>query len=354
MKIWLYAFVFLFLGARSVWASDSAVLTEMLTPLTEKYLYPLSLDKVVTTGLQALSDLDSQLTVSKGRNNFYLYVNRQVKKVIPLPENTSDVAQWADTAAKVIEAAAKVSEQVSFRDFEVPDLMMKKIAASLDEYSHYFSEYDYDEERESNAIYTLYSERNIDGFLYLRVRVFNRQTTKQIKASLEKSPLVSGVILDLRGNSGGIFNEALKTADLFTDGEIITYTAGKDNADIHYYTSKEGELYSGALVVLVDGDTASAAEVLAAGLQEQSRAKLVGTQTFGKGTIQNVMVMSGGGKLVLTTEQFFTPSGKIIHKNGVTPDICLTPDDDGNCLKESRLRIEEDIETAVKILKNEI
>lgn len=113
-------------------------------------------------------------------------------------------------------------------------------------------------------------------------------------------------------------------------------------------------MYGGPLAVLVDGETASAAEVLAAGLQDQSRAKIVGTKTFGKGTIQNVIQMSNGGKLVLTTEQFFTPSGKIIHQNGVTPDICEAKNADGSCKQESRLWEEHDIETAIKLLKNEI
>ena len=232
--------------------------------------------------------------------------------------------------------------------------MMKKITGKLDKFSHYYSEYDYSDDAEENSIYTLYSDRKIDDVLYLRIRIFNKQTAKAVQGSLERNKPYSAVILDLRGNSGGILNEALKVADFFTDNEIITYTSGRDDSNIHYYTSKEGRLYSGPLAILVDGETASAAEVLAAGLQDQSRAKIIGTKTFGKGTIQNVIQMSNGGKLVLTTEQFFTPSGKIIHQNGVTPDLCVVPAADNSCPQESRLWEENDISTAIKLLKNEM
>ena len=205
-----------------------------------------------------------------------------------------------------------------------------------------------------SPFYTLYSERLIDDVLYLRVRIFNKQTAINIEKSLRHHAKISGVILDLRGNSGGILNAALKTANFFTDNEIITYTVERDNSNIHYYTSEEGELYSGPLAVLIDGQTASAAEVLAAGLQEQSRAKLIGSQSFGKGTIQKITQISNGGKLSVTSAQFFTPSGKKIHNRGVTPDICLSLNEQKQCTKEKRLDNDEDLNTAIKVLKNEL
>lgn len=343
------------LAAMPAYASvDENLINEMLTAVDNDYLQPVNNDELAINGLQAITALDSDILISKGSDKFYIYYKKQIKKIIPQPQNADNAAEWSMVMAKIADETAKWSDKVAQRDFELPDLMMKKITEKLDKFSHYYSEYDYSDDKDENAIYTLYSDRKIDDVLYLRVRIFNKQTAKAVLGSLERSRPYSAVILDLRGNSGGILNEALKVADFFTDNEIITYTSGKDGDNVHYYTSKDGRIYDGPMVVLVDGETASAAEVLAAGLQDQSRAKVVGTQTFGKGTIQNVIQMSNGGKLVLTTEQFFTPSGKIIHQNGVIPDVCTAKDVDGACKRESRLWDESDIETAIKLLKNEI
>ena len=111
-------------------------------------------------------------------------------------------------------------------------------------------------------------------------------------------------------------------------------------------------MYSGPLIVIIDGETASAAEVLAAGLQSQSRAKIVGSQSYGKGTIQNITQISNGGKLVLTTEQFFTPDDKPIHNVGVIPDVCLALKNEV-CFKENALRNENYLEEAIDLLKND-
>lgn len=329
---------------------DEHLLNEMLTTINQNYLEPVDNAKMVSAGLNGLSDLDAGFVVSKGVDRIYIYYNRRIVGVAPIPKEQSDIVAWVGTIAKAIREAAKVSEQVALKDFETPDVIMKKMIQSLDEYSHYYSEYEYAEEEENNAIFTLYADRMIEDVLYLRVRIFNKQTGKMVKQSLENHPEAKGVILDLRGNGGGVFNEALKVAKLFCDDAIITYTAGREEKNKHYYTSGKGALYSGPLVVLTDGKTASAAEVLAGGLQEQSRAQIIGAHTFGKGTIQKIIVMSNGGKLVLTSEQFYTPSGKIIHKKGIEPDVCLNYVVDGACEKTDRGNKEEDIEKALEIL----
>lgn len=329
------------------------LLNEMFTTLNNKYLEPINNENLISTGLSALNDIDKNITISKGNTRFYIYFDRQIYKAVAFPQDRNDINGWVDTTSAIIEAASEKSAEISLKDFQIPDLIMKKMALVLDKYSRYFSEYEYHEEENNNTIYTLYSDRIIDDILYIRLRIFNKQTEKAVKKSLNDNTDVKGVIIDLRGNSGGMFNEALKVAGLFIDNAIITYTAGRNNSNIHYYTSKDNTIYDGPLIILVDGKTASAAEVLAGGLQEQSRAKIIGTRTFGKGTIQNIIQMSNKGKLVLTTEQFYTPSGKVIHKHGIIPDICLEKDNNNNCIKNSRLHNDEDIDTAIKILKNE-
>ncbi|MBR1601471.1 MAG: hypothetical protein IJ677_07830 [Alphaproteobacteria bacterium] len=333
---------------------DRNLLNEMLTTLNRQYIKPIDNVAVVTAGLNGLKDVDDGFVVSQGVDRIYIYYNRKISGVIPIPKDADDISAWINSIAKAIESSIKVSEKASLRDFEIPDLIMKRMVQSLDEYSHYYSEYEYNEDEENNAIFTLYADRMIDDILYLRVRVFNRQTGSMVKQSLKNNPEAKGVILDLRNNSGGIFNEALKVAKLFCDNEIITYTAGRNAENKHYYTSGEGAFYSGPLIVITDGGTASAAEVLAAGLQEQSRAKIIGSHSFGKGTIQKITVMGNGGRLVLTSEQFFTPSGKIIHKKGIEPDVCLNHIVDGQCEKVERANNEEDIEKAIEILRKEM
>lgn len=353
-KIVLILMLFFSFETQAAAVVEKHLLNEMLTTVNRQYLNDVDNSKALTVGFQALSDLDNKFVVSRGAGRFYIYYDRKISHVVPFPDDNKDIRAWIDTVAKVIEGATKVSEKASLRDFELPDLIMKKMVESLDEYSHYYSEYEYKDDEENDALYTLYADRMIDDVLYIRIRVFNKQTGGLVKQSLEKHLNVSGVILDLRGNGGGMFNEALKVAKLFSDNKIITFTAGRNKENIHYYTSGDGVVYSGPLVVLVDGKTASAAEVLSGGLQEQKRAKLVGSHTFGKGTIQNITVMSNGGKLVLTTEQFFTPSGKVIHKNGIEPDVCLAGTVDGVCEKNDRSKIDDDIDTAINLLKEDI
>lgn len=333
---------------------DTHLVNEMLTTVNRQYYEPVDNAELILAGLQAVSDLDNKFTFSKGRDRFYIYYNRVINRAVPFPEKDDDVYAWIETLSKLLNATTEISKIADVKDFELPDRVMKKMTEKLDEYSHYYSEYDYDENSHKNEVYTLFKDRLIDDVLYLKVRTFNKQTGKLVQQALENNPEVKGVVLDLRGNSGGMFNEALKVANLFCDNEIITYTAGRNNENIHYYTSKENPLYTGPLVIMIDGDTASAAEVLSGGLQEQSRAKLIGTHSFGKGTIQSVTQMSNGGRLVLTTEQFFTPSGKVIHKKGIEPDVCLSGKTREGCYSEKRVDKEEDIEQAIKLLKGEL
>lgn len=350
-KLLILLLLFCYSEAAAETAVDKHLLNEMLTTVTNRYLEPVDNVTLVYNGLQALSDVDKNLVVSKGSDRFYIYYNQKINRSVRFPQDMQNIPQWVDTLAQIIDISTEISEKLSIRDFEIPDLIMKGMTSGLDKYTRYYSVYDYDDNEETNTVYTLFSERLIDDVLYLRVRVFNKQTAKAVENSLRQNQNINGVILDLRGNSGGMLNEALKVADLFCDNEIITYTAGRHNNNIHYYTSKEGALFGGALVIMVDGETASAAEVLAGGLQEQSRAKIIGMHTFGKGSIQTVTQMSNGGKLVLTGEQFFTPSGKVINEQGIEPDVCLSDTLTDSCPKEIRERRESDITQAVELVK---
>ena len=131
-----------------------------------------------------------------------------------------------------------------------------------------------------------------------------------------------GVVLDLRRNPGGLLNQAVKVSDAFLDrGEIVS-TRGRDDDDSQRFTARKGDLANGLpMVVLINRGSASASEIVAGALQDHKRAVIMGTESFGKGSVQTIMPIPGHGAMRLTTAAYFTPSGRSIQQTGITPDI---------------------------------
>lgn len=166
---------------------------------------------------------------------------------------------------------------------------------------------------------------------YLRITSFNDHTDSTLQKyfrDLEKNntaPL-AGIILDLRNNPGGLLNQAVAVADEFLDkGEIVS-TRGRIKGQNTRYTARKGDLLSGKpIVVLINGGSASASEIVAGALQDHKRAILMGNQSFGKGSVQTIMNLPGGAGMRLTTALYYTPSGTSIQAEGITPDIIVNP-----------------------------
>ncbi|KIC45763.1 peptidase S41 [Ruegeria sp. ANG-S4] len=165
----------------------------------------------------------------------------------------------------------------------------------------------------------------------LRVTTFNDQTYPNLKEGLEEQieeagglENVNGVVLDLRNNPGGLLTQAIKVSDAFLDeGEIVS-TRGRDPADGERFNATAGDLTGGKpIVVLINGGSASASEIVAGALQDHNRAIVVGTKSFGKGSVQTVMPLRGDGAMRLTTSRYYTPSGRSIQALGVSPDIIV-------------------------------
>ncbi|MEM6914101.1 MAG: S41 family peptidase, partial [Pseudomonadota bacterium] len=163
----------------------------------------------------------------------------------------------------------------------------------------------------------------------LRVTTFNDQTYRNLESGLNEQieeaggrDSVSGIVLDLRNNPGGLLNQAIKVSDAFLDkGEIVS-TRGRDPADGERFNATDGDLAEGLpIVVLINGGSASASEIVAGALQDHRRAIVVGTKSFGKGSVQTVMPLRGDGAMRLTTARYYTPSGRSIQALGVSPDI---------------------------------
>ena len=174
----------------------------------------------------------------------------------------------------------------------------------------------------------------------LRISSFTDQTYPNLESGLKQAvedaggmENVSGVILDLRNNPGGLLNQAILVSDAFLDkGEIVS-TRGREPQDSERYNAVPGDLAEGKpIVVLINGGSASASEIVSGALQDHRRAIIVGTKSFGKGSVQTIMPLQGDGAMRLTTARYYTPSGRSIQALGVAPDI----------LVEQRPPIEED------------
>lgn len=164
------------------------------------------------------------------------------------------------------------------------------------------------------------------GYGYIRVRQFQTDTTESIKKALVTMVPLKGLILDLRYDPGGLLSQAVDVSDLFLDeGKKIVYTSGRAQEDKKEYISKKGDkAYEDfPIVVLINGGTASAAEIVAGALQDNKRAVVLGTKSFGKASVQVIRPLSDGSALKLTIARYYTPSGRDIQATGIIPDIVL-------------------------------
>ncbi|MGE5766890.1 MAG: S41 family peptidase, partial [Bacteroidota bacterium] len=168
---------------------------------------------------------------------------------------------------------------------------------------------------------------------YIRVSGFNNRTADSLRQKIrqaqnELAGELRGYILDLRGNPGGLLEQAVAVSDIFVTSGRIVSTHGRHDGSHQYFPAEElqqGDLTNNApMVVLIDGGSASASEIVAAALQDTGRAVLVGSASFGKGTVQTVSQLSNSGELILTWARFHAPSGYALHRRGVLPDICTT------------------------------
>ena len=162
---------------------------------------------------------------------------------------------------------------------------------------------------------------------YIRVTSFNEQTEMGLKKAMTslKSELgddMRGIVLDLRNNPGGLLEQAVSVADAFLDkGEIVS-TRGRDPDEVQRFSARDGDVSNGKpIVVLINGGSASASEIVAGALQDHRRALVLGTKSFGKGSVQTIIPLSGHGAMRLTTSRYYTPSGRSIQATGIEPDI---------------------------------
>ena len=160
---------------------------------------------------------------------------------------------------------------------------------------------------------------------YVRIASFQSDTAEDVSSALEeleKEGRVKGLVIDLRNNPGGLLSQAIEVSDLFVDSGIIVSTKGRGNGhNIKATAHKNKHSREYPIIVLVNGGSASAAEIVAGALQDNKRALILGTRTFGKGSVQTILPLSDGSGLRLTTARYYTPSGRSIQSSGIVPDI---------------------------------
>lgn len=187
---------------------------------------------------------------------------------------------------------------------------------------------------------------------YIRLRAFNEQSHAQLTKKLSALPnnKLSGYILDLRNNPGGLLSQAIKITGTFLDGGEVVSTRGKDQRDIKIFNAKKGDMINKKpLIVLINKGSASASEIVSGALKDHKRAIILGEKSFGKGSVQSIIPLKNGGGLRLTTAKYYLPSGESIHEKGVEPDITVKRENK----EKFKINTETDnqLEYAINLLK---
>ena len=193
----------------------------------------------------------------------------------------------------------------------------------------------------------------INNVGYIRLTTFSETTTEGMKKSIKKiqgelGKNFQGLILDLRNNPGGLLNQSISVSDSFLDrGEIVS-TKGRKNEDASRVFAKKGDVINGKpLVVLINSGSASASEIVAGALKDHSRAIIIGTRSFGKGSVQSIIPLPGNGAMRLTTARYYTPSGVSIQAKGIEPDIQVEAGVTNIKEKDTKIRREENLRGAL-------
>jgi carboxyl-terminal processing protease len=166
-----------------------------------------------------------------------------------------------------------------------------------------------------------------DGYIWLRIAQFQRDTGRDVidalKPYVSEGP-IKGLVLDLRNNPGGVLSASVEVAGAVLDGGLVVYTQGRHPSSDEAFDAEPGDMLSGVpIVVLINGGSASASEIVAGALQDRSRAIIMGTRSFGKGSVQSVLPVSETRAVKLTTARYYTPNGRSIQAEGIVPDIVV-------------------------------
>jgi carboxyl-terminal processing protease len=183
---------------------------------------------------------------------------------------------------------------------------------------------------------------------YIRITRFNRRANKGVRLAIKKIKAklgegLQGIVLDLRNNPGGLLNQSVSVAGAFLDGGVVVSSRGRKDGSTREMEADDGDPTGAArIIVLINSGSASASEIVAGALQDHARATVMGTRSYGKGSVQTIFKIDDEGALKITTAMYYLPNGRLIQKHGVTPDIRVIPQ------KVSKKRREKDLKRALK------
>jgi carboxyl-terminal processing protease len=319
------------------------------------YVKPVQADLISQAGLDTLTKFDHDVVVEVTDRELLIKHGTQQVTELPAPA-PDDWPAWARVAGQAITSAAAVSPRIAkVPEDDLEDAVISGTVAALDPYSQYLPPNSAsrnilresertavdsnDGQARTNGIGTNLPVEQIplpasvslridDSIAVIQIRRFTTITGHLVNQALERAfrgqAKAPGIVLDLRGDPGGMIDAAVQVADVFLDRGRVVVLEGRDPRDRRVFKAKsDGSIYERIpLVVLVDGGSASAAEVVAAALQDNRRALVIGTSTFGKGTSQRIIELANGGELWLTSAYMRSASGYLLDRHGVIPNIC--------------------------------
>lgn len=281
------------------------------------YLTPDQFDDLQVTTTGEFGGLGIEVTMEDGF----------VKVVTPVDGSPASKAgiQAGDLILKIDQTFVKgltLSEAVELMRGEIGSEIELMVLSEGDEKPHQVTL-----KRDKIQLHSVKSRMLEPGLGYLRISQFQNNTGNDARKALDKlakEDTLRGLVLDLRNNPGGVLGGAVEVADLFMDNGLIVYTQGREKSSRSDFNAKPGDRLNGMpMVVLVNGGSASASEIVAGALQDQGRAIVVGNRTFGKGSVQTVLPLSKDKALKLTTARYYTPDGRSIQAEGIEPDIAV-------------------------------
>lgn len=364
-KILVFVCGLMMLLTNKVLAADEN-LEMFVSALENSHIMHVDMPKLTMAAFQGLKDMDPKINIANDKSRFTFYYDTKVYKNFnkPDPEN---VKEWLELIDKVTKAAIEISPNMALKDFEIPDAIMSRMAETLDEDSKFYRSMDLVDKSAIKRKLN-FATREIGEILYVRIGTFNVKTPEQMAELLQNEKKAKAMIIDLRGNSGGQLSAAAKVGSMFLEEGIVFLTRGHgEDANVLYPADPEDMFAEKPIAILVDGNTASAAELFAASLQEQSRAVLLGTETYGKGTTQRLVTLPNGSVLAVTNAAIYAPSGMSFRERGVQPDYCLSGknnrqenleslkiDNVKTCKQQNREGLDVDVELARRLLESRI
>ena len=318
-KLWMMVIACLF--SYSAQAGDKEVFKEVYQLMLDNYIEDIDLSSFFNPVFSAIEKDDKDIHIIPEKKTVTVYYKGKIHKVYTRPTDEKNAEKWADYTDFLMTELKKISPELQNKDFELADVMLYNGVKKFNKDTKYYPALDVGQVQEKIQPYSASLQEN--GILYVRMGTINDYTAGEFAKTLQEYADPQGLILDLRGNKGGYLKAALEIADNFLEKGVMIFTIGRNPGQRKFYRASEGSYYKGKpIAILVDGDTASAAEAVVVALQKNNRAAIIGSQTYGKGTVQNIYALENGSSIALTTEKFLGFEKIAIDGAGVRPDIC--------------------------------